>query len=179
MKRSFAMVGLLSLGLVIWSGCATTKSQGEHQTAGPKPCSQLAEGKSTDFGEPMKLTDKDTLCLGRVLSDPSQYDGQYIRVGGKVDSVCAKKGCWMRLAACKGETVFVKFTCPIKGRLIPMEAAGKRAVVEGTLEVKEISEEEARHYAEDDGASPEEIAKIVGPQKTVRISSPAARIADL
>ena len=78
-----------------------------------------------------------------------------------------------------GEDVFVKFTCPIEGRLIPMDAAGKDAVVEGTIEVTEISEEEARHYREDAGATPEELEKIVGPQRTIRIQSPAALIQGL
>ena len=77
------------------------------------------------------------------------------------------------------ETVFVKFTCPFKDRLIPMEAVGKRALVEGTLQVEDISEEQARHYKEAAGASPDEIAKIVGPQKTVRMTSRSARIAGL
>ena len=75
-----------------------------------------------------------------------------------------------------GNDVFVKFTCPVEGRLIPMEAEGRTALVEGTLEVKVISEEEARHYRQDAGASPEEIAKIVGPQTEIKLNSPAAMI---
>ena len=39
-----------------------------------------------------------------------------------------------------------------------------------------MKEDEARHYAEDAGKSQEEIAKIAGNQKVVRISSPAARV---
>ena len=71
----------------------------------------------------------------------------------------------------------VKFTCPVKGRPNPMDAVGKFAFIEGTLNIVEISEEEARHYKEDAGASKGEIAKIVGPQTSVQMSAPAARIA--
>jgi len=77
------------------------------------------------------------------------------------------------------ETVFVKFTCPVDGRLIPMAAVGHQALVEGVLTVEEITEGEARHYQEDAGASTAEIAKIVGPQKQLSIMAPAARIKGL
>jgi hypothetical protein len=60
-----------------------------------------------------------------------------------------------------------------------MEAVGKMASIEGTFHVTEISQDEARHYKEDTGASPDEIAKIVGPQKILKMAAPAARIAGL
>jgi len=142
------------------------------------PCTPDAE-KWTAFGEPLKLKARHTVCAADVLSNPDRYEGKRIRVCGKVNSVCAQRGCWIRLAgATADQTLFVKFTCPVEGRLVPMEAAGRCAVVEGTLEVKEISEEEARHLKEEAKASPEEIAKIVGPQKLVNMRSPAA-IVDL
>ena len=72
--------------------------------------------------------------------------------------------------------VFVKFNCPISGHLIPMEAMGKQAVVEGTLTAEVVTEDEARHLAEDAGKSAEEIAKIMGDSVRLRVASPAARI---
>jgi len=57
-----------------------------------------------------------------------------------------------------------------------MEAVGHQAIVEGTLEVTEISEAQARHFAEDAGKSPDQIARIVGPQKQIRFKSPAAKV---
>ncbi len=133
------------------------------------------------YGEKMKLTDQKTVGLAKVMAEPDHYAGQYLRVLGKVTSVCAKKGCWLRMTDETGAAdVFVKFSCPVEGgRLIPMEAVGHDVVVEGTLLVEEISEADARHYKEDAGASPEEIAKIVGPQPQVRMSAPAARILGL
>lgn len=61
----------------------------------------------------------------------------------------------MRIADPAGgdDTVFVKFTCPVEGeRLIPKDAAGKPVIVH------------------------EEVAAIVGPQKTIRVMSPSARV---
>lgn len=136
--------------------------------------------KYTQFGEPMSSSNSATVPVADVLANPHAYDGKHLRLAGVVDSVCAAKGCWIRIAAPGGgETVFVKFTCPVDGRLVPMEALGHRAVVEGTLTIQEISQEEARHYKEDAGAPASEIEKIVGPQKTVRMQSPSARIEGL
>ncbi len=158
MNRSIIMTAILSAAFLLASGCASA-------------------GK---FGERMTLAKKDTVCIKEVLATPAKFEGKLLRVGGKVQSVCAKKGCWLRLGdGEKKETLFVKFTCPVDGRLIPMKAVGKTAFVEGTLELKEISQDEARHYKEDSGASKEEIEKIVGPQKIAKLNAPAAQIVGL
>lgn len=150
-------IGLTVIALVASTGCAS---------------------KHMDFGEPMKTTMKSPTPISEVLADTVQYNGQYLRVSGKVSAVCAKKGCWLRMAGDEGsaEDVFVKFTCPVDGRLIPMKAVGHDVIVEGTLTIEDITEADARHYAEDAGKSPEEIAKIVGSQKRLSMKSPAARV---
>lgn len=127
------------------------------------------------YGEPQRMTDVEPMPVATLVADADRYDGQPVRVSGKVTAVCEKMGCWIRIGEPRHE-VFVKFTCPVEGRLIPMDAVGRTAIVEGTAKVEEVSEAEARHYAEDGGATPEEIAKIVGPQKQIRIDSPAAEI---
>lgn len=133
------------------------------------------------FGEPMTLAESDTISVGKLLANASAYDGKYVRVHGTVLAVCESKGCWMDIgsAADAEERLYVKFTCPVEGRLIPMEAAGHKAVVEGTLAVQEITESEARHYADEAGKSAEEIRAIQGPQKRIRLMAPAAAIRGL
>ncbi|MEE9297321.1 MAG: DUF4920 domain-containing protein [Phycisphaerae bacterium] len=156
MLRSRRIAAICVVGLLASSGCSIGHA---------------------DFGEPMKLTAWDTIAVSKVLADMEAYDGRYVRLSGKVSGVCAAKGCWMRMGTDRSdETVFVKFNCPIEGRLIPMEAIGHQAIVEGTLRVAEVSQAEARHYAEDAGKSPDQIAGIVGGQKQLRMTSPAARV---
>jgi len=183
-------------GLTLAAGCASknanaagqspcqAKSGAPCQTAGDKPCSKPcpknSSAKRASFGDPMKLADGETVCIKKVLADPKAYDGKYVRIAGLVDSVCAKRGCWMRIGDGEGkETLFVKFTCPVKGRLIPMKAVGHVAQVEGKLEITEVPEDYARHLKEDAGASKEEIEKIVGPQKMLKLSSKAAQISGI
>jgi uncharacterized protein DUF4920 len=133
--------------------------------------------RHVDFGDPMKLPNDQTRALSNVLTHPDDYEDEYIRVSGKVTKVCAKKGCWLEMDDGHGsQPVFVKFVCPVEGRLIPMDAVGHSVVVEGQFLLEEISQDDARHYAEDGGASPEEIERIKGPQKKFRMSSPSARV---
>jgi hypothetical protein len=134
-------------------------------------------GKAANFGEPLSLSVFSTVSVDRVLARPGKYAGERIRVAGVVDSVCAARGCWLRLAdEPGGETLLVKFNCPIEGRLIPMEAVGRKAHVEGELVIRQLSQAQRRHLAEDAGKSPEEIAQIVGPETVVELIAPSARV---
>ncbi|MFN4244447.1 MAG: DUF4920 domain-containing protein [Tepidisphaerales bacterium] len=136
-------------------------------------------GKVLQIGDAPKLTHLTPVPVSVVLADPSAYAGKPVRVMGTIDQVCETRGCWVTLKdGASGRELFVKFTCsPEGGRIVPMEAAGKLAIVEGEVEIREISEADARHFAEDAGKSKEEIAKIVGPQKQVRVASPNVQIA--
>jgi hypothetical protein len=129
------------------------------------------------FGEPMKLTDADNISAGKALADLPKYEGKTVRLTGNVTSVCAKKGCWLKMTS-EGSTseVFVHFTCPIEGRLIPVEAVSKPAVVEGKLTVKTVSEEDAKHIAGEAGKTDAEIAAIKGEQKQIEIEGPSALV---
>ena len=54
---------------------------------------------------------------------------------------------------------------------VPKDIAGQEAIIEGVAFIEEVSVETLKHYAEDDGKSPEEIAKITEPKKTLSIVS--------
>jgi len=69
----------------------------------------------------MGVTGARTVSAVEVLGNVEKYDGKALRVTGKISEVCASKGCWIRLAGpVGGETLFIKFTCPVGGRLVPM-----------------------------------------------------------
>ena len=92
------------------------------------------------------------LRRGVVLNDIERFVNQDIVIRGEVVDVCVKRGCWMRISdAGTKESIFVKFYCPIKGRLIPLAAKGKVVYARGELVESKISEKLARHYYEDAG----------------------------
>ena len=184
------IIGLCAIAAAaaILVGCAGNKDDKPWgtgtETAHPERRSEAMEEPAqplyTSYGEPLQLSDDQVVPVGKVLANPAAYEGKYVRLVGNVNKVCTRKGCWLEMMDdTTGKPMFVKFTCPVEGRLIPMAAVGKPVVVEGTVTVKEISEEQARHYKAESGATPEEVAAIKGPQKQITIESPAARVAGL
>ena len=125
------------IALVGLSGCA---SQSDKSTAAAccDPTKSTTPVKYASFGTPMKLSDADAVPVQKLLAEPTAYDGKYVRVSGIVKNVCPKKGCWLTLHDEKtNQNLFVKFPDPEQGRLIPMDAVGKPAIVEGTVKVKD------------------------------------------
>ncbi|MEM1109070.1 MAG: DUF4920 domain-containing protein [Planctomycetota bacterium] len=156
---------VLAVWLLAATGCAAT----------PGP-DQAAE-RYLDFGIPIPSTAPPPVSIDEVMAEPEGYAGSEVVLRGTVRDVCQKRGCWMTMGADRiGDSVIVKFTCPIEGHLIPAEAKGQVALAAGKLEYREVNEAYARHLAEDNGASPEEIDKIVGPQRMLWLGAPSARV---
>ena len=80
-----------------------------------------------------------------------------------VNSVCQNKGCWMKVDLPEAEDVMVKFKD--YGFFVPKDVEKKEVVLNGKAYVTEVSIEEQRHYAEDGGKSPEEVASISEPKR--------------
>jgi hypothetical protein len=94
-----------------------------------------------------------------VASNPA---GGRVKVEAEVAQVCAVKGCWMVLT---DGALAIRTTFKDYGFFVPRDLPGRVVVAEGVLSQTVTPEAEARHYAEDAGATPEEIARIVGDQK--------------
>lgn len=79
-----------------------------------------------------EITSTETVKISRVLENPEAYEGKKILVEGTILNVCEKRGCWIELASDKEfESIRVKVK---DGEIVfPMEAKGKKAVVEGEL----------------------------------------------
>lgn len=87
-----------------------------------------------------------------------------VKVQGEVVSVCQVKGCWMRLAGSDGSELMVKFKD--YGFFMPLDLTGN-IVMEGKAFKQITPVDELRHYAEDAGKSPEEIAQITEPEAEI------------
>ena len=85
-----------------------------------------------------------------------------VKVASKINEICQNKGCWMTLDLGNEETAFVKFKD--YGFFVPMNAQKRETIIEGKAFVEETSVAELKHYAEDEGKTPEEIAKIIAPK---------------
>lgn len=82
-----------------------------------------------------------------------------------VNSVCKNKGCWMTVDLPSEEDVMVKFKD--YGFFVPKDIEEKEVVMNGKAYVAEVSVEEQKHYAEDNGNTEAEVAAITQPKRTL------------
>lgn len=91
-----------------------------------------------------------------------------MKLVGKVTEVCQAKGCWMNVVADngQGEPIFVQFKD--YGFFMPKDCAGKKVTMDGIVYRETTPVDELRHYAQDKGASAEEIAAITMPKEELK-----------
>lgn len=99
-----------------------------------------------------------------------------VRFEGDITATCPKKGCWMDVAS-GADTVFVRFLD--YGFFVPTEGAeGKRAVMEGEAFFDTLTVDALRHYAQDEGATEEEVAAITEPELRLAFTATGVMIED-
>lgn len=101
--------------------------------------------------------------LSELINAPEDYTDKVITIETEIAEVCEKKGCFF-VANAGSESARITFKD--YGFFIPTDSKGKTVKLIGNFEVKELTEEEAKHYAEDAGQDPD---KITGPQKEYSI----------
>jgi len=126
---------------------------------------QDASGKEF-FGE--VFNPQKAMSTNDLLSKMKGKESVEAMVEGEVTAVCKKKGCWMTLAVEDGEDIMVRFKD--YGFFMPLDLTGK-VLIKGTAKEQVTTVDELKHYAEDDGASPEEIAEITEPKREVHITA--------
>ena len=153
MNMKTLMSGTVVALTLVLAGCAN----------GDGPAEQIAPGADnlTFYGE---VIDTVGGLNGEALKTAlSLFEGRtQVRFEGEITETCPKKGCWMNVASGR-DTVFVRFQD--YGFFVPTEGVeGKRTIVEGEAFYDTLSVADLRHYAQDAGATEEEIAAITEPE---------------
>lgn len=93
--------------------------------------------------------EREVVALATIVESAKSYDGKVVRTEGTITQVCKKMGCWIEVSAEGAEEVRV----PMAGHsyFLPESVQGKKATLEGKIEVKPLSEEMKKHLA-DEGA---------------------------
>ncbi len=97
------------------------------------------------------IGDSKKVKLNKILADPAKYTGKTVRVEGVIVRSCKMEGCWAELAQdATSKSIRVK----MKGHafFIPLQSAGAKARVEGTIQVKTLTKAMVDHMIEEDGA---------------------------
>jgi hypothetical protein len=121
------------------------------------------------FGD--KIDDKGVLSsieIQEKFKSLKQGDSVVVKFKSEVKAVCQSKGCWMRMDL-GAEEAMVKFKD--YGFFMPKDIAGQEVIVDGVAFIEEVSVDEQRHFAEDAGKTPEEIAAITEPKRTLSFTS--------
>jgi len=124
-----------------------------------------AETAYVSFGE--QISAENTLTqeeMAKKYEAMGVNDTLTVKFTTKINQVCQKKGCWIKVPLDTEKESFVKFKD--YAFFMPMNAAGSEVILNGKAFKSEISVSELKHYAEDAGKSAEEIAKITAPKTT-------------
>lgn len=123
----------------------------------------LAPGESGHYGAPftiqtapISLAEALRTCVGT---------GQPCLVRGTVERVCQVSGCWFTVAAPDVQAT-VRIRMQDYGFFVPRNAMNAAVTFEGTLELEEVPQEQAQHYADDEAAAGGERRVVDGPELT-------------
>ncbi len=170
------------------SGASSDKSK-DKQDEAPEPNAPSESGEKADLPDDLEKgetghygadfrTDEEPITLADALeqhetNEDGETSGPY-KVRARVDKVCKKKGCWFKLS---GDSVESPIRVRMKdyGFFVPRNSDGGEAIVEGTLQTRELSKKELRHYAKDQGKDPSEID--VSERKRREFTATAVQIA--
>lgn len=126
------------LAVLVLTGCQSTGETGD----------PVFEGEP--YGEPLTLTS--LTPIPEILATPQEYVGERVLVEGTVVDVCNTQGCWMDIAFGDAE-IQVKVDDGVI--VFPLTARGSTALVEGVVEERNLTSEQAfaaaAHRAEEQG----------------------------
>jgi len=149
-------IGIVMLLSFVIVACNSAKKDTNNEN-------KIVENTYSSFGDTVSASDY--LSSNDALSNYKALklgDTINLKFNANIKEVCSKKGCWMTLPAGNDdETIMVRFKD--YGFFMPLDAAGKEVIVAGKAFVNEVSVADLKHYAEDAGKSPEEIANISEP----------------
>lgn len=163
---------LLAFSLVFLAACNTDKKKEE-----PVLVNESQEMAFQSFGEEISadnVISRDELI--ETYKNLKPGDSIAVKFTSEVKEVCQNKGCWMKVDMGEEEAM-VRFKD--YGFFMPKDIAGQEVIVEGYAFVSEMSVEDQRHYAEDAGKSPEEIAQITEPKRTLSFTSSGVLIPEM
>lgn len=127
-----------------------------------------------NFGDSTFSIDGAVSAASIVKSFETKGDTMYGTVAGEITKVCTVKGCWMATAIDSENNLFVDYDYEF---LLPTNSQGQNMVMTGYAYWDSTSVAELRHYAEDRGATEEEIAEITEPTGEVKFKATGVKIA--
>ena len=164
MKHLF-LAALATVGLIsCQNGKNSTEEIAESKVEAPSYLS---------FGDSAFSVENAFTAAEVVENMTSDLDTVWAVVAGPITQVCTTKGCWMATAIDSSNNLFVDYDYEF---LLPTNSQGQDMIMSGYAYWDSTSVAQLRHYAEDRGASEEEIAAITEPVGEVMFKAKGVKI---
>jgi hypothetical protein len=141
------------IGIALLSACGNNKEEVKDQAS-------MTDTTLQFFGD--SINQDGAISADQLSTQMAGKDSMKVKLTGKIEEVCQKKGCWMTMNIGNDKTMQVKFKD--YAFFVPKDASGKEVVIEGMAFTDTVPVAELRHYAEDGGKTKEEIEKITEPE---------------
>jgi hypothetical protein len=152
MKKLFF---ISAIGISVFSACGNHQEETKNETVNDTTLQY--------FGD--SITQEGAIAADQLAMQMNGKDSMKVKLTGKIEEVCQKKGCWMTMNIGNDQTMQVRFKD--YGFFVPKDASGKTVVMEGFAFTDTVPVAELKHYAEDGGKSKEEIEKITEPEISI------------
>lgn len=104
-----------------------------------------------------------TISVNTLVASMNGQDSMDVTIDGVIDQTCPHAGCWLNLRLDGGDVLKITtdhvFFVPLEG------CEGLKARAKGKAFYEEISVEDQKHYAAEEGKSDAEMAAITEPKK--------------
>lgn len=147
----------------------STETTSEKQELSIKTDGQFGE----EFESADVKTDSEMLALFKELS---LGDTIQVQFQSKVQGVCAKKGCWMKLELPQEQNTHITFKN--YSFFVPKDSKGRKMQVNGVAFIEQTDIQTLKHYAEDAGESKEKIARITEPKLNYRFIANGVKVVE-
>ena len=131
-------------------------------------------GEPARYGKPLPETA--AVPVAEAIAAYDAHAGKPQRYSGRITQVCQAEGCWIKVERKDGTAMLVR--AKDHAFLMPSNIVGKTVLIDGSATVKETTEAQRRHYAEDAGKSKEEITSIKGSEIAVEFSARGVKVLD-
>lgn len=139
-------VRAIALGIAF--AALTTGCPADPPNETPKPEQNSPTSNVSRYGAPIGTGE--TLKLASVLADPGKYKDKPVIVEAEVRKACTKKGCWMEIAeSLDKKAQGCRVTFKDYGFFVPLDSAGSRARVQGTVTSELVAASYVKHLEEE------------------------------
>ena len=149
MMKKFLALSFLTLAFSIVA-LAQEKMDGKMQATDKDKTEAIPTIGVLKRGAPLS-NDAKKISLAKLLTEPDKYKNQNVQVEGLIVRSCKMEGCWLELAP-DAKSKSVRVNMKDHSFFVPLNSAGAKAKVEGTVAIKNLSKEQVDHMIAEDGA---------------------------